>query len=69
MRKLYLLIPILFLIYWGCEDSKEPKEDETPSVTLWGVVYSIEDTDSLFLVNPLPHSGLVERDSNSLRYF
>jgi len=50
MRKLYLLIPILFLIYWGCEDSKEPKEEDTPSVTLWGVVYSIEDTDSLYLV-------------------
>jgi hypothetical protein len=23
MRKLYLLLPILFLIYWGCEDEKE----------------------------------------------
>ena len=23
MRKLYLLLPILFLIYWGCEDDKE----------------------------------------------
>jgi len=23
MKKLYLLLPILFLIYWGCEDDKE----------------------------------------------
>ena len=23
MKKLYLLLPILFLIYWGCEDEKE----------------------------------------------
>ena len=54
MRKLYLLLPILFLIYWGCEDSKE--EDTTPTeVTLWGVVYSVEDTDSL---PNLPYSGL-----------
>ena len=50
MKKLYLLLPILFLIYWGCEDSKE--EDTTPTeVTLWGVVYSVEDTDSLDLSN------------------
>ena len=51
MKKLYLLLPILFLIYWGCEDEK----DTTPTeVTLWGVVYSVEDTDSLYL----PYSGL-----------
>ncbi len=48
MRKLYLLLPILFLIYWGCEDEK----DTTPTeVTLWGVVYSVEDTYSLGLRN------------------
>ena len=56
MRKLYLLFPILFLIYWGCEDSKEKEttsEEETTSteVTLWGEVYSVEDTDSLDLSN------------------
>ena len=54
MKKLYLLLPILFLIYWGCDD---PKEEDTTSteVTLWGVVYSVEDTDSL---PNLPYSGL-----------
>ena len=56
MRKLYLLIPILFLIYWGCEDKKDdntPEEvEDTPTeVTLWGVVYSVEDTDTLNLSN------------------
>ena len=46
MKKLYLLLPILFLIYWGCEE----EQDTTPTeVTLWGVVYSVEDTDSLNL--------------------
>ena len=45
MKKLYLLLPILFLIYWSCED-KTPTE-----VTLWGEVYSVEDTDSLDLSN------------------
>ena len=48
MKKLYLLLSILFLIYWGCDDPKE--EDTTPTeVTLWGVVYSVEDTDTLVL--------------------
>jgi Leucine-rich repeat (LRR) protein len=59
MRKLYLLLPILFLIYWGCEKTyKVPswilptEEDTTPTeVTLWGEVYSVEDTDSLDLSN------------------
>ena len=50
MRKLYLLLPILFLIYWGCEETTE--EETTPTeVTLWGEVYSVEDTDSLDLSN------------------
>ena len=53
MKKLYPLLSVLFLIYWGCDDPKE--EDTTPTeVTLWGVVYSVEDTDSLYL----PYSGL-----------
>ena len=54
MKKLYPLLSVLFLIYWGCEDPKE--EETTPTeVTLWGVVYSVEDTDTLSLgsTNPL----------------
>ena len=48
MKKLYLLLPILFLIYQGCEE----EQDTTPTeVTLWGEVYSVEDTDSLDLSN------------------
>ena len=48
MKKLYPLLSVLFLIYWGCDDTKE--EETTPTeVTLWGVVYSVEDTDSLNL--------------------
>ena len=48
MKKLYPLLSVLFLIYWGCDDPKE--EETTPTeVTLWGVVYSVEDTDSLNL--------------------
>ena len=43
MKKLYPLLSILFLIYWGCEDI-------TPTeVTLWGVVYSVENTTNLNL--------------------
>ena len=44
-------LPLLFILplwFWlSCEDS-----DSTPTeVTLWGVVYSVEDTDSLILYN------------------
>jgi len=49
MRKLYLLLPILFLIYWGCDDPKEEVDDTPTEVTLWGVVYSVEFTTSLNL--------------------
>ena len=64
MRKLYLLLPILFLIYWGCEDSKE--EETIPTeVTLWGVVYSVEDTDSL---PNLPISGLTGSIPSEIGY-
>ena len=43
MKKLYPLLSVLFLIYWGCEE-------ETPTeVTLWGVVYSVENTTNLNL--------------------
>ena len=46
MRK--YLLPILLIGFWGCEE--EQPEDNTPTeVTLWGVVYSIEETDSLVL--------------------
>ena len=56
MKKLYPLLSILFLIYWGCEDKTD---DNTPEVVfdnlteviLWGVVYSIENTHSLDLSN------------------
>ena len=30
MRKLYLLLPILFLIYWGCEDEQEDEQEDEP---------------------------------------
>ena len=56
MKKLYPLLCVLFLIYWGCEDKTD---DNTPEVVfdnlteviLWGVVYSIENTHSLDLSN------------------
>ena len=56
MKKLYPLLFISVLICWGCEDKTDdntPEEvDNTPTeVTLWGVVYSIEDTYTLDLSN------------------
>jgi Leucine-rich repeat (LRR) protein len=43
MKKLLPLLLVSLLIYWGCEDTT------TNEVSLWGVVYSVEDTDSLDL--------------------
>jgi Leucine-rich repeat (LRR) protein len=45
MKKLYPLLSVLFLIYWGCDDLFDP------SVNLWGVDYSIENTTELYLLN------------------
>jgi len=50
MKKLHPLLSVLFLIYWGCEDTKE-EYDSTIEVMLWGVVYSIENTTELDLSN------------------
>jgi len=30
MKKLYPLLSVLFLIYWGCEDEKPEEQDTTP---------------------------------------
>ena len=54
MKKLYSLLIISILIYWGCEDKKDDKTpeivvDNLTEVILWEVVYSIENTDSLDL--------------------
>ena len=51
MKKLYILLPIFLFITLGCEDKKDGDEEVTTptEVTLWGVVYSVEDTESLNL--------------------
>ncbi len=50
MKKQYLLLPILFLIYWGCEEQTEEdttEKDTTPtSVTLYEIEY--QDTLMFF---------------------
>ena len=50
MKNILLILPLLFWL--GCEEQKEEPEelDDTPTeVTLWGEVYSVEDTDRLDL--------------------
>ena len=50
MKKLYPLLSVLFLIYWGCEEQDTTGILTPPTeVTLWGVVYSIENTTNLGL--------------------
>ena len=55
MKKLYPLLSVLFLIYWGCLDplnifdSNDEETETGPSVNLWGVDYSIENTTVLNL--------------------
>ena len=53
MKKLYPLLSVLFLIYWGCEGyygeyGEKPKVTE---VRLWGEDYLIESTFKLDLSN------------------
>ena len=72
MKKLYLLIPILFLIYLGCEDEKSSlvPEDEKSCVSgeveLWGDCYSIENTDSLNLASSNQVKGLIPPEIGNL---
>ena len=53
MKKLYPLLSVLVLIFWGCLDPLnifDFNDEETgPSVNLWGVDYSIENTTELNL--------------------
>ena len=42
MKKLYLLLPILFLIYWGCEDKEEDTTPPTVSITFSPIDYVSE---------------------------
>ena len=48
IKKLYLLLSVLFLIYWGCEEESLCSGDE---VELWGECYSKEYTIELNLEN------------------
>ena len=45
MKIIYLLLPILFLIYWGCEETTE-EETTSTSVTLYEIEY--QDTLMIF---------------------
>ena len=45
MKRLYLLLSILFLIYWGCEETTE--EDTTPPTPV--TLYEIEYQDTLMI--------------------
>ena len=72
MKKLYLLISILFLIYLGCEDEKSSlvPEDEKSCVSgeveLWGDCYSIENTDSLSLASSNQVKGSIPPEIGNL---
>ena len=44
MKKLYPLLSVLFLIYWGCEEVQDTTQTE---VTLWGKVYIVENTTKI----------------------
>ena len=53
MKKLYPLLSVLFLTSWGCDQGFEgfidSLDNRDPSVNLWGVNYSIENTTELYL--------------------
>ena len=53
MKKLHPLLSVLFLIYCGCDQGFkgfiDSLDNRDPSVNLWGVNYSIENTTELYL--------------------
>ena len=52
MKKLYPLLSVLFLIYWGCLDPLNIFDfNDEETVNLWGKDYSIENTTELNLGN------------------
>ena len=52
MKKLYPLLSVFFLIYWGCLDPLNIFDfNDEETVNLWGVDYSIENTTELDLSN------------------
>ena len=52
MKKLSPLLPVLFLVYWGCLDPLSIFDfNDEETVNLWGVDYSIENTTELDLSN------------------
>jgi Leucine-rich repeat (LRR) protein len=52
MKKLYPLLSVLFLIYWGCLDPLNIFDfNDEETINLWGVDYSIENTTELDLGN------------------
>ena len=76
MKKLYLLLPILFLIYWGCEETTE--EDTTPptvsisSHSSGQTVYEIititvttQDNEGISKVEFFIDNSLVKTDTES----
>ena len=61
MIKLFPLLSVLFLIYWGCEE-----QDTIPTeLTLWEIDYSIEETDSLDL-SFTGHTGPIPTEIGNL---
>ena len=54
MKKLLLLLPLLFLIYWGCEDTKE----EEPTI-IFSIVFGGSDFDYGRSVQQTPDGGYI----------
>ncbi len=76
MKKLYLLLPILFLIYWGCEEPEE-KDTTPPTVSISShssgqtvneiitITVTTQDNEGISKVEFFIDSSLVFTDSES----
>ena len=78
MKKLYLLLSVLFLIYWGCEDEQSEEVDTTPptvSITshssgqsvyeIVTIVVTTQDNDGISKVDFFIDDSLVLTDMES----